>query len=475
MGRLFWKFLLAFWLALIAASGIVAVLVALHQQRMHDEEVSEISLATGPRTELALRSAAATLRHGGVAALREWLAEDAHARGGLAVHAFDRDGRELLGRAVPDGALERAREALGPRSGRDTIGRPRGNEVATSGRMRSPARDAERRTRGAVRYDEASGLLLFVPAADAPSRRMRRAAPLPPLAIAGAVLLASLAFSALLAWYLTQPIRHLRNAFGSLADGALETRVAQRMGGRNDELADLGRDFDRMAERLQKLVGSQRRLLHDVSHELRSPLARLQAAIGVARQDPQRIEAMLERIERETMRVNGLVGELLVLARLEAGTPQSALESADLVELVEAIVEDARFEARACGRDVRFEDHGGPVFANVYPELLHRAFENVIRNAVKFTPAGCTVDVLAGTEAIGPFRLTVLDRGPGVPESDLAAIFEPFHRTGNDARMQQGHGLGLAIARRAIEAHGGSISAANRSGGGLVVRIEVPR
>lgn len=449
MGRLFWKFLLAFWLALIAASAIVAVLVALHQERVRDETAS---LAAGPRTELALRSATAALRHGGVEALRDWLAEDARSRGGFGVYAVDRDGRELLGRTVPDEALERARAARGLQQG--------------------SAGDADRRTRRAVRYDEASGLLLFVPAADAPPRRPRRTTP-PPWAIAGAALLASLAFSALLAWYLTQPIRHLRGAFASLAAGALDTRVAQRMGGRNDELADLGRDFDRMAARLQQLVGSHRRLLHDVSHELRSPLARLQAAIGIARQDPARRDAMLERIERESVRLDDLVGGLLTLARLDASPTEGRTEPVDLAELVGSIVDDARFEAHATERELRYEERFERRQASARADLLHRAFENVIRNALKFAPPGSTVDVRAEWAANGPFRLQVCDRGPGIGEDERETIFEPFQR-GRAAGRAQGYGLGLAIARRAIELHGGRIEAAPRDGGGLVVTIELP-
>ena len=155
-------------------------------------------------------------------------------------------------------------------------------------------------------------------------------------------ILASLGFSALLAWYLAKPIRHLRGAFDAAAAGKLDTRIGPRMGRRRDEIADLGRDFDRMAHQLQILLGSQRRLLHDVSHELRSPLARLQAAIGLARQQPEKLDASLDRIERESGRLDELVGELLTLSRLEAGMSGAADEEVDLVELVAGIADDAR-------------------------------------------------------------------------------------------------------------------------------------
>ena len=452
MGRLFWKFFLAFWLALIVAAAAVGVLVWLHQQEAgRDEPV----LAAGPRAELALRAASATLRHGGVPALRELLGDETGPRASV-VYAVDGDGRDVLGREVPAGSLERARELA--------------------------EQPATRRAARAVRLDAASGLLLFVPlAGEAPIRPMphpgRRgpvAEPLPPVLLGAIGLLASLAFSALLAWSLTKPIRQLRRAVSAVAEGRLETRVAPAMGRRADELAELGRDFDRMALHLQQLIGSQRRLLHDVSHELRSPLARLQAAIGLARQNPERAEAMLGRIEREAVRLDGLVGELLALARLESGNPLGPLETVDLVELATAIVDDARFEARASGRDVTLAASGS-ASAAVRAELVYRAFENVVRNAVKYTGEGTTVEVRAdpGGER-GPFTLTVADRGPGVPAGDLEAIFEPFYRARSGAGTQ-GFGLGLAIAKRAIEAHGGRIGAANRDGGGLEVTITLPR
>ncbi|MBX3591487.1 MAG: HAMP domain-containing protein [Burkholderiaceae bacterium] len=457
MGRLFWKFFLAFWLALLLAGAAVGSLVWLHQQRVARDEPA---LAAGPRAALALQAAAATLRHGGVPALRALLGDAAPPWSAAVVYAVDRDGKDLLGRDVPADALERARGLA--------------------------ARPVAPRAARAVRYDDASGLLLFVPfAADGtirpaprPARFGRPAEPLPPVLLGAIGLLASVAFSALLAWSLTRPIRHLRRAVASVAEGRLDTRVAPLMGRRADEIADLGRDFDQMAHRLQQLVASQRRLLHDVSHELRSPLARLQAAVGLARQDPERTASMLERIEREANRLDGLVGELLALARLEAGNALPPLERVDLVELVEAIVDDARFEARASGRDVSFAG-ADPVMATARAELLHRAFENVIRNAVKYTREGTAVEVRVGLPGApvrdgAPFVLSVADRGPGVPEPELEAIFEPFHRARNGAG-EHGFGLGLAIARRAIEAHGGRIVARNRDGGGLAVEIEVPR
>ena len=294
--------------------------------------------------------------------------------------------------------------------------------------------------------------------------------PLPLLPIVAA-LLGSLAASALLAWHFSKPVRHLRWALGEIAEGRFDTRVQQLMDGRRDEIADLGRDVDLMAQKLDQLVTTQRRLLHDVSHELRSPLARLQAAVGLARQDPAKVAATLDRIDRETVRLDALVGHLLTLARLDAGTGTEATAQLDVVELVADIAQDARFEAQAAHRELRFT--GEDSFAiHGREELLHRAFENVLRNAVKFTAPGTTVDVIVDKPAPDRLRVMVCDRGPGVPERELEAIFEPFHRS--PGTVQDGFGLGLAIARRAIEAHGGTVRAANRPDGGLCLEILLP-
>jgi len=228
-----------------------------------------------------------------------------------------------------------------------------------------------------------------------------------------------------------------------------------------------------MAQQLQILIGSQQRLLHDVSHELRSPLARLQVAVGLARQQPEQWDRSLDRIEREAGRLDELVGELLTLSRLEAGVNSAPDEEINLVDLVADIADDARFEAAASGRQLHFIGEGD-VIITACVELLHRAFENVIRNAVKYTQEGTTVEVQVD-QLSAPHRLivTVADRGPGIPENELEAIFEPFFQSQVYAKAT-GFGLGLAIARRAIAAHGGSIQALNRPGGGLTITIMIP-
>jgi len=454
VGRLFWKILLAFWLTLIAtAAATGAVIWALREERAG----AEASVALGMPAVLATDLAAATLRHGGVDALRDWMGEVRRPHG-IAVFAVDAKGADLLGRPVPEGALADARELADSRGSHRAVRAveaPGGERYLVFAQQQGPRlRGGDARPGGGRggRPREGGGWLM--------------------LAMGAA---ASLAVSALLAWYLARPIRSLRWALRSAAEGRLETRVRPLMKGRRDEIADLGEEFDEMARRLQKLVEAQKRLLHDVSHELRSPLARLQAAVGLARQDPLRfqgaLEPSLERIEREAARLDELVGEVLALARLEGGKAESGEEPVDLAELVASVAEDARFEAQAAHRDVAFQ-LASPVLVRGRPELLQRAVENVIRNAVKYTAEGSTVQVELA--ALGQrARLLVTDRGPGVAPGDAERIFEPFYRSGANASVD-GFGLGLAIAHAAIATHRGSIRAENAAGGGLRVEIELP-
>ncbi len=290
--------------------------------------------------------------------------------------------------------------------------------------------------------------------------------PLVPL-IAGSIV--SLFFAAWLAWYFSRPIRNLRAAFEKVASGKLDTRIGSSMGGRHDELSDLGHDFDRMASRLQGLMEAQRRLLHDVSHELRSPLARLQVATDLIQQQPERAAEFISRLERETGRIDALVGELLMLVRLDSGMAGQMDQIVDLHELLARIASDASFEAAS--RDCTVvADIPESMQIEGNQELLFRAFENVVRNAVLHSPAGKRVDIAAKRDGLGQRVITVADQGSGVPPAELETIFEPFFR-GKAESGYSGYGLGLAITQRVIHAHGGTVKATNRDGGGLEVTI----
>jgi two-component system OmpR family sensor kinase len=286
-------------------------------------------------------------------------------------------------------------------------------------------------------------------------------------------LLASLLTAVVLAWYVAKPIRSLRVAFDAVAAGNLGLRVTPLIGARHDELADLGRDFDRMAERLESAMEAQRRLLHDVSHEVRSPLARLQAAVGLLRRKFDREEPAVERIEEEIVRIDRLVGDLLKLSRIEAGELPEVEEEIDLKELVAEIVADANFEAQPAGRSVLWKNEVSATLRG-RPEMLRMAIENIVRNALKHAPQSRDIGIETSIDADRrDYTLRVLDDGPGVPDEELAALFTPFFRSVRASRTD-GYGLGLTIARRSIEAHGGTIRAENRAEGGLAVVVVLP-
>jgi signal transduction histidine kinase len=262
-----------------------------------------------------------------------------------------------------------------------------------------------------------------------------------------------------LARHLTEPVRRLQKAVERFGQGDLSTRFETA---RRDELGDLARTFDRMADRIQTLLAAERRLLLDISHELRSPLARLGVAVELARSGEDR-EGALDRIQKEADRLNSLVGELLQVTRAEGDPSSLRFEPVRLDDLVRDIVETNRIEATARGTDLQLEIKAAAEIRGE-PELLRRAVENVIRNAIRHAPGGTAVEVMV----IGRSVL-VRDYGPGVPEAALERIFDPFYRVENDRnRTSGGAGLGLAIARRAVELHKGTIRARNANPGLLV-------
>jgi signal transduction histidine kinase len=494
MGRLFWKFFLSILLAQVAATVGIGGAYWLHDQARHRTEAAEID--TGMPAQFLLDAAAMTLKHSGVPALREMVQTMRR----HTIYLIDQQGREVLGRAVPaelranamaelkDGTPHAAVRSIVAPDGQRLLAfvprfdiraeggmglSPLGNGGQPGGMFGRPLRGEPFRDRmgpgigpgpdgdpGAIRGPGGPGGPVIL------GYRVGRLFPL-----IGATI-ASLLFAMLLAWYFSRPIRDLRSAFYAASKGDLAPRFAKERG-RSDEFRDLGRDFDRMTEQLRNLIDGQRRLLHDVSHELRSPLARLQAAIGLAHQQPDKLAASLERIERESVRMDKLVGELLTLSRLEATQRVEQREPIDIGEMVEQIADDARFESTSSGAEIGVTAVDG-ITVKGAPDLLWRAVENIVRNAIKH--GGGTVDIIVA-RAGDAVQIHVGDRGPGIHPDDLPSLFQPFFRcqpTDSAHNTVDGHGLGLAIARRVIDAHDGAIDVANRDGGGLVVTITLP-
>ncbi len=282
------------------------------------------------------------------------------------------------------------------------------------------------------------------------------------------VVLVVLLLGYLLAKHLLTPVRHLRATVASFGEGGLSSRINSL---RKDEIGDLERAFDTMADRIQTLLTAERRLLQDISHELRSPLARLGFAVELAKTsaDP---EAAFARIKQEIGRLTALVGELLQVTRAEGDPGSRNLQHLRLDELVHAVVEDCAIEAevRHC-KIVPSLD--GPASLNGDSELLRRAIENVLRNAIRHAPEGSKVEVNIERED-SVIAVAIRDYGPGVPSDMLGEIFKPFFRVDSDRnRASGGSGLGLAIAQRAVHLHHGELKAFNQSPG-LLVRMTLP-
>lgn len=473
-GRLFWKFFLSILLAQVAAAVGIGSYFWLREQARLSTAVT--SIETGPPAGFMLDSASVALKYGDLPALRELAGQMKR----HTVYVIDRQGRDLLGREVNPALLAQARRELGD----DRPFQPVRELVAPDGqrllafvpRHQHPGPSRHDAGRPGAAADPGPGVRPEAPGFArgggprgpfGPGWQLNR--PIPLLAS----VIVSLLFALMLAWYFSRPIRALRNAFEAAAAGDLAPRFSDSKSG-GDELNDLGRDFDRMSGRLRALMDGQRRLLHDVSHELRSPLARLQAAIGLAHQQPDKIATSLERIERESVRMDKLVGELLTLSRLEADPNIPKNELVDMQELIDGVASDVRFEAGPDGPTIEVANEG-ELHAAVRgaSDLLWSAIENVARNAVKHGGAGGVVELRLRADAQF-VHVDVLDRGPGIAPADLPAIFQPFFRSNPSTNNIDGHGLGLAIAERVVHAHGGTIRATNREGGGLQVAIVLP-
>jgi two-component system, OmpR family, sensor histidine kinase CpxA len=461
MKSLFLRIFLSFWMAQ-ALFMVLAILVTL-AFRPHSSSAAWEALATSVLNESVQR-----YEGGGEDQLRVYLdglQETQHVR----AYLFDEKRIEISRRGAPDWAIRVAS----------------GGSPAPKEGFVFPAptvlHESLASSDGKHRYTLVLGLppgprVFFGP----------RGMPLPGLIIG---VISSGLVCYLLAWYLTKPIVRLRAATRQLAAGDLTARSGAPASLRRDEVAGLMRDFDAMAERLETLVKAQSRLLNDISHELRSPLARLNVALGLARLREGVDNAdMLDRIELEASRLNELISRILTLARLEDGEQRVPQTPVALDEIVASVTEDAEFEAQARHCHVRATIADGDWKVRGNASLLHSAVENVVRNAIRYTQEGTSVEVdLSVPDTLSGGRpnegasnqseavLRVSDFGPGVPPDALEKLFEPFYRLDDSrGRLTGGAGLGLAITERAVRFHGGRVSASNRPEGGLLVEIRLP-
>ena len=450
MKSLFLKIFLSFWVAQ-ALFLVLAILV---------------TLAFRPRTSsweallaTASNDSVKAYEQGGSHGLREYL-QSLESTQHVRAFLFNENMDELSHRGAPDWAVRVA--GGGPRTPHEGFIFPAPPPVL---------RDSRASSDGLHRYT----LILSPP----PGPRLflgPKGLPIPGLFIA---VISSGLVCYLLAWFLTMPVVRLRAATRQLAAGDLTARAGAPNVHRRDEVAGLMRDFDAMAERLENLVNAQSRLLNDISHELRSPLARLNVALGLARQRSSTESAtMLDRIELEAGRLNELIARLLTLARMEDGEQRVPSRPVLLDEIVLCVAEDAEFEAQARRCHVHSEIPAGSWRVRGDASLLHSAIENVVRNAIRYTREDSTVEIhlektesAAGNEAV----VRITDCGDGVPPDALEKLFQPFYRL-DDARGRQtgGVGLGLAITERAVRFHGGRVAATNRAEGGLMVEIHLP-
>ncbi len=502
MGRLFWKIMFCFWFAMIPMGiGIVWGIVDL----MSDTPTDQRRLLVQRGLHNNIRALALVLEHGGTSAAKRFLTDlngrppimppdpihdigkqqrpyprrrrmdrsdrkpdGTRAIGGRPlpwqvmwdILVLDSQGVDLLQRPVPPWALHI------PEQTADILTQ---TVISTSGEQYSViARGQPRQERGSDRRRWLSFRLI--------NDLLNHPKQLAIRLIAGILLSGLVCF--LLSWYLTQPIKKLRAATHRLSTGNFDIRVAQAIGARNDEIAELGWEFDHMADRIQALIASEQSLLNDVSHEFRSPLARMQVAVGLARHKaPDALIPEIERMEREIQRLDDLVGQVLMLSRLDANAMEGCHDYVDLPALLEDLARDAEFEASAQGKHIRIMQNLPDCTVKANVSLLHSALENVIRNAVKYTQEDTTVELFLAKDQQQTdwVNIQVCDQGNGVPEAMLAKLFDPFFRveTARD-RDSGGYGLGLSIAQRAIRVHGGEILAKNHPQGGLCITIRLP-
>lgn len=459
MNRLFWKILFAFWLSLVLIIGALSLPNWLKQQKTQQ---LENQLVANPLSIIAIKAAALTFKHGGTAALTQMLTEqEAEAPATLQIYALDRDNRELLGRTVSNDTIQAVR-------------------LYPADQLSFPIiRQATHEVETLTLFAPWSGQF---PEFNQKHHRNFSKKHQDDLLVVLGIIIASFLASIFLARHFAHPVKILERGFKGLATGQLTYRVAADIGNRRDEFADLGLAFDHMALKLQqlldqqkKLMDAQQHLLNDVSHELRSPLTRLNMSIALARQQPERLQLSLERIEQEADRLNKLVDEILTLSKLEAGINSHTIEYIDLITLLNMLVEASRFEAAANQQTIHLQNPSNleELLIRANGDLLYSALENIVRNAIQHTPVHSIITIrLKHTQE--QLSILIEDNGAGLPEDELDSVFESFRRS-SQVQQNNGYGLGLAIAKRAIMFHGGHIQAKNRATGGLQIEILLPR
>jgi two-component system, OmpR family, sensor kinase len=451
MHSLFLRIFTLFWAAMaLIVGGSIAITFKIAAREYEAPELQR-------RPSVAIQ-ASDVLVHGGIGALEKWLSANKNSMPDRDVFIIGPDGADILGRRLPENAARRLeffnRDEFVNRSGNFRPNRAAPQILGTDGSVYT---------------------VLLVPRR--PS--IFGALSLPEISLT--ILAIALVVSALASWWLAQhfsaPIRRIQAGARALASENLGIRVSAGLEGRRDELAVLARDFDAMADQLRANRTATTQLLRDISHELRSPLARMRVALGLARQPPADLTRQLDRLEREIERLDSLISQVLKLARLHGTDAPFAREAFDLDEVIEEVVRDANFEGAVKNCSVRLE---GAVHSavNGNRDLVRSAIENVLRNAVRYSPPDAPVEVSVGRGGGGGgggAGILVRDHGPGVPDRDLARIFEPFYRVAESRdRDTGGEGIGLAITAQVMKAHGGSATAANGPGGGLEVRLSLP-
>jgi two-component system sensor histidine kinase CpxA len=457
MHSLFLRIFVLFWIAMaLIVGGSIAITFSVAAREYEAPELQR-------RPNVAIQ-ASEVLAKGGLGALKSWLSAHKNAMADRYFYIIGPDGRDILGRRLSEGAARRLEFF-----NRDTAA---GAEPPPPG---PPPPGNFRPPRAAPQIDGPDGstyTVLLVP---------RRPSIFGALSLPGislTILCIALVVSAFASWWLAQhlsaPIRRIQAGARALASENLHVRVSAGFEDRKDELAVLARDFDAMADRLRANRSAITQLLRDISHELRSPLARMRVAVGLARQPPADLGRQLDRLEREIERLDGLISQVLKLARLHGADMPFAREAFDIDEVIEEVVRDANFEGAVKGCQVRLS---GAAKAAVHGnrELLRSAIENVLRNAVRYSPSEMPVAVAVERTEAG-LVISIRDRGPGVPVSDLERIFEPFYRVAESRdRDSGGEGIGLAITSQVMKTHGGSATASNSAGGGFEVALSLPR